>query len=155
MEVLHVLSVVSTGLFAGLMMTLVFLLQRQWNDQDRATYATSFRQFLLAAKGHPLVTLLTFASFIAPSILAVLAFRAGLRDVGTLDAIAAGTFFLGCFLVTTLLNLPIYDRVIAWQDESDAGEWQAVRTRFFVLNLIRFTCALASFLLLAVAGISS
>ena len=155
MEILYVLGVVSTGLFAGLMMTLVFLLQRQWNDQDKTSYATNFRQFLLVAKGHPLITVLTFTSFVAPSILAVLAFQSGLWIVGVLYASAAAVFFLGCFLVTILLNLPIYREVISWRDESDFTEWQTVRTRFFTLNVIRFTSALASFVLMVATGVQA
>lgn len=155
MDVLYGLGVLSTGLFAGLMMTLVFLLQRQWGAQDKVSYVTGFRQFLLAAKGHPLITLLTFISFIAPSVLAVLAYQSGRVLDGTLFVLAAAIFFLGCFVVTVFLNLPIYNTVISWERESDYGAWHEVRRRFFTLNVIRFASALASFLLMIAAGLTA
>lgn len=141
-------AIVSTGLFAGLMMTLVFLLQRQWLRQDKNEYAIYFKQFLLVAKGHPLVTLLSFVSFIAPFYLATQASG----KVAWLY-IASGTVFLvGCFIVTVFLNLPIYRRVIAWRTASDYTNWKEVRAKFFTLNIIRFTSASISLLLLVLAG---
>lgn len=139
-------SVISTGLFAGLMMALVFLLQRQWLVQTQSEYALYFKQFLLAAKGHPLITLLTFVSFIGPFSLAVLS------STDRLLLLTAGAvFFIGCFVVTVFLNLPIYRRVIAWKTPADQADWKNVRSKFFVLNVVRFSSALLSLILLLIA----
>lgn len=140
--VIYNISIISIGLFAGLMMTLVFLLQRQWMKQQKDEYALYFKQFLLVAKGHPLVALLSFVSFIGPLYLAV-------QFPDTIALWAAGLiFFLGCFVVTVFLNLPIYRRVIAWKTTDDYASWQEVRARFFMLNIVRFASALTSLVLL-------
>jgi uncharacterized membrane protein len=137
------ISVVSVGLFAGLMMTLVFLLQRQWMKQQKNEYAQYFKQFLLVAKGHPLITLLSFTSFIGPLYLAIQS------PSDTMALWAAGlVFFVGCFVVTVFLNLPIYRRVIAWRTTADYANWKEVRMRFFILNIVRFVSALVSLVLL-------
>lgn len=129
------------------MMTLVFLLQRQWMRQQKDEYALYFKQFLLVAKGHPLITVLSFVPFIGPLYLAT-------QSPDKIALWAAGlVFFLGCFIVTVFLNLPIYRRVIAWKTSDDYANWKEVRTRFFVLNLIRFISALVSLVLLLTANL--
>jgi uncharacterized membrane protein len=146
-DIAYDFSLVSTGLFAGLMMTLVFLLQRQWARQPKEEYVLYFRQFLLAAKGHPLITLLSFTSFIGPIYLATQTSE----DTATLYA-SGLIFFVGCFVVTVFLNLPIYRRVIAWNTPDSYTDWKEVRTKFFILNLVRFVSALASLALLLSAN---
>ncbi len=150
-DLIFITSVISTGLFAGLMMTLVFILQRQWMRQDKKDYAHYFKEFLLVAKGHPLITILSFVSFIAPIYLAIQS-RDDAAQVA-LYAAASAVFFIGCFVVTVFLNLPIYRRVIAWRNDLDYDNWKEVRTKFFMLNITRFSSAFASLLLLLIAYI--
>lgn len=144
-DLLSSITIISTGLFSGLMMTLVFLLQRQWTEQDQTTYSRHFREFLLVAKGHPLITLLTFVSFVVPAYLAI-------NEASLLYAAASAVFLVGCFVVTVFLNLPIYQRVINWKTASDSSDWKQIRSKFFVLNVIRFSSSLASLVLLLVAS---
>ncbi|MGC3952967.1 MAG: DUF1772 domain-containing protein [Propionicimonas sp.] len=142
-------AVVSIGLFAGLMFALVFPLHRHWSAQRPAEYA-DLRGFLLAAKGHPVITVLTFGSFLLPGVLALV------EPDGTaklLYALAGGVFLLGCFGVTLLLNFPIYQEVIGWSTEPTASDWDRVRMRFLVVNVIRFAAALSALILVAVAGL--
>ena len=71
------LALLSTGLFAGLMLTLVVLMQRQWNMLEKEEYVRYFKGFLLIAKGNPIITLLTIASFVLPIACGVTGFFAG------------------------------------------------------------------------------
>lgn len=149
MEILYNTAIVSTGLFAGLMMTLVFLLQKQWTTLDKEQWFYTFKTFLVAAKGHPLITVLTFAGFIPAWWLGFLELTS--NAVSSALFFASGTiFFVGCFLVTVALNLPIYDKVISWNSPVDASEWRSVQKRFFTLNLIRLISSLIAFILLLV-----
>jgi uncharacterized membrane protein len=144
-DIIHGVTVVSTGLFSGLMMTLVFLLQRQWMQQQKDEYALCFKQFILVANLYPLLTLIMFVSFIAPVYLAL---QVGGGTKAVIYGAAGAVFFVGCFVVTVFLNLPLYRRVIAWKSSADYADWKVVRAKFFMLNVIRFGSALVSLVLL-------
>ena len=144
------LALISTGLFAGLMMTLVVIMQRQWNMLEKEDYVRYFKGFLLIAKGNPIVTLLTLASFVLPVAIGITRLVSGNNAQGLLMIAAGLVFFVGCFGVTMRLNFPIYTRVIGWENAESATDWQAVRKRFYILNVIRMTSAIVSFVFLGI-----
>lgn len=105
---------------------------------------------MFAAKGHPVITVLTFGSFLLPGVLALV------EPDGTaklLYALACGVFLVGCFGVTLVFNFPIYREVIGWNTEPTALDWDRARTRFLAVNIIRFAAALSALVLVAVAGL--
>jgi uncharacterized membrane protein len=146
---LAVLSLLSLGLFAGVMLALVAILQRQWALQSREDYVPYFRSFLLVAKGNPIISVLTFAGFLGPFGMSVYALSNQALTQGVFYACAGLTFLIGCLGVTLRLNFPIYDQVTQWVTPEAALEWASVRNRFFRLNLIRLGAAIAAFLLVA------
>ena len=148
LNLLQQLSIVSSGLFAGLMMTLVFIMQRQWKTMTREGYYQNFKGFLSVAKGDGLITVLTLFSFLIPIPVGIIEILRGAFMEGLLVLIAGLVFLLGCFLVTMKLNFPIYNKVMAWKSADDAEDWDWVRRRFFLLNIIRFSSSAATFLLL-------
>lgn len=150
----HVVSTLCVGLFSGLMMTLVVLMQQQWAKLRREEYVPYFKGFLTIAKGNPIISLITLGSFIIPVAMGVVALMRNAILPGILLLSAGLVFFLGCFLVTMKLNFPIYNKVIGWTESDDAADWEDVRARFFTLNLIRMSSAITSFALLAIVGIA-
>lgn len=143
-ELALIASIIATGLFSGLMMTLVLVNQRIWAAQNAAAYIADMQTFLPAAKGHPVIATLTLLPFLAP-IVAIVAYagdggaRLALVIAGTL--LAAGPFF-----VTLRFNFPIYDAIMGWEPGSEPAGWQAVRRRFYVLNLTRLLLAFSAML---------
>jgi uncharacterized membrane protein len=150
MDTLLMLTLLSVGLFAGLMMTLVVILQQQWNILEKEAYIGYFKGFLLIAKGNPIITVLTLASFTLPLGIGIVHLISGNTDQGVLILTAGIVFFLGCFGVTMRLNFPIYTKVIGWKDAKSVTDWEDVRRRFYVLNVIRMTSALVSFILIGI-----
>jgi uncharacterized membrane protein len=145
---LLVILILSIGLFSGLMMTLVFLLQKQWEKLDKGEYMTYFRGFLLVAKGNPLVSILTFTSFLFPIILGAIHMQNNNFLKGIILLASGIVFFVGCFIVTMKLNFPIYNKVISWDRKNDAVDWEFVRIRFYRLNIIRMSSSILSFFLI-------
>jgi uncharacterized membrane protein len=143
-DYLYDLSILTTGLFCGLMMTLVFVFQRQWDLLDDETYKNTFRIFLRTAKGHWLITILVVYSFIVPIVI-------GLKEIETTQGIvrllAGIIFFTGCFVVTFLFNLPIYNTIINSSNE-ELKNPKEIKKRFYILNIIRFLSSLITSLLL-------
>ncbi len=126
------------------MMTLVFVFQRQWDLLDDETYKNTFRIFLRTAKGHWLITILVVYSFIVPIVI-------GLKEIETTQGIvrllAGIIFFTGCFVVTFLFNLPIYNTIINSSNE-ELKNPKEIKKRFYILNIIRFLSSLITSLLL-------
>lgn len=149
----YILSVLSVGLFAGLMMTLVVIMQKHWSKLEGKEYVFYFKGFLTIAKGNPFISLLTFASFLIPFTLGVASIRLNNTLPGILFLSAGSIFFLSCFLVTMKLNFPIYNKVFGWTGAEDAADWKNVRYRFFTLNIIRMSGAMISFALLSLIGL--
>jgi len=149
-DTLLTLALLSIGLFAGLMMTLVVIMQRQWNMLEQEEYVRLFKGFLLIAKGNSIVTLLTLASFLLPATVGITHLISGNTYQGGIMIAAGIVFFIGCFGVTMRLNVPIYAKVIGWENAESATDWQEVRRRFYILNVTRMISAMVSFLFLAI-----
>ena len=152
-DILLLLALLSVGLFAGLMMTLVVIMQQQWNTLDKEEYIRYFKRFLLIAKGNPIITLLTLAAFILPVVVGTEYILSGSTYSGAITIVAGVVFFLGCFGVTMRLNFPIYAKVTGWQDVESVTDWEEVRKRFYTLNIIRMTSAVVSFILLGLGDL--
>jgi len=153
-NVLYMFAVLSVGLFAGLMLTLVVVMQQQWNILEKFEYVHYFKGFLLVAKGNPTITFLTLVSFIFPLIMGLLYMFSGNSYQGIIMVIAGVIFFVGSFLVTLRLNFPIYNKVIGWTDIETITDWEDVRKRFFVLNVIRMTSSIFTFILLIISRLT-
>jgi len=149
-DTILILALLSVGLFAGLMMTLVVIMQQQWNALDKEEYMRYFKGFLLVAKGNPIASVLTLASFVLPLVVGIVDLVSGSNYQGVITISAGVVFFLGCFGVTMRLNFPIYTRVIGWENVEAAADWEDVRRRFYVLNVIRMTSAVVSFMFLGI-----
>jgi len=152
-ETLFALGLLSVGLFAGLMMTLVVIMQRQWESLGKNEYVPYFKGFLLTAKGNPVISLLTFTSFLLPWGMGTLQLLNGAALQGWISISAGVIFFGGCLLVTLWLNFPIYNKVIGWEHAEAATDWQEVRGRFYRLNVIRMSSALLTFVCLAAGAL--
>lgn len=149
-EVLQVLSIIFLGLFAGLMLSLITIVEKHWRDMDQATYSVEFKRFLTLAKGDPLITLLTLGSFIAPIALGIIELFSDNLINATMYLLGGIIFFCGSFLVTIFLNLPLYKKVSLWNSEITSNEMKSVKQRFFRLNLMRFSSALIALIIILI-----
>lgn len=132
-------SLVCSGLFAGLMLTLVIVLQRMWYAMAYKRYVMSMQTFLPAAKGHPIITALTLLPIVLP-LLTLAEVKTGWSLTITF-ALAGAAASAAILFVTLRLNFPIYDAIMAWDSENVDPDWQAIRTRFYYLNVTRFALA--------------
>lgn len=135
------ISLVCSGLFAGLMLTLVIVLQRMWLAMTYERYILSMQLFLTSAKGHPIITALTLLPIVLP-LFTLAEINTGWSLTITLALMGAVASLL-VLIVTLRLNFPIYEAIMAWQpNQQPDDDWQAIRTRFYQLNLMRFVLSL-------------
>lgn len=155
LEIMMAIALLSTGLFAGLMMTLVVIMQKQWKTLDKQDYIKMFGGFLLVAKNNPVISMVTLSSAFLPLAISISQIVKGMYFNSALSLLAGLSFLFGCLIVTLRLNFPIYNRVISWGKNDEAAEWEEVRNRFYKLNVIRLFFAVLSFFFLTLAHIAN
>jgi uncharacterized membrane protein len=129
--VLLLLALLCIGLFAGVMLTLVVLLQPQWNALSKEAYVISVKGFVLIAQGHPLISTLMFAACGMPLIVGIVDLVEQHTIQGTLILGAGLVFGIGCLSVTMYRNVPIYRKVVGWSNDARATDWEQVRHTFY------------------------
>jgi len=144
---------VSTGLFTGLLMTILFFFQRALKDLPGPEFALVIRRFLEIVRTHPLNYIMVIASGTVPvGVLMMLRQSPGsLQFVLTLLGLLA--FWCGPILTSRFLVEPVYDVFLGWQSDSPPTDWRTTRDRYFRLNVVRgFGSALAFVWFVAALG---
>lgn len=134
------IGIISAGLFAGLMLTLVVLLDRVWRVPSDREAVAALQVFLRTAKGDPVITAVMLLQFVAP-IVAVVTLWSPDRTGSVLTLVGA-TAAAGPLVVTFGWNFPIYATVSAWRPEAPPADWAEVRHQFRRLNTARLALTL-------------
>jgi uncharacterized membrane protein len=148
--VLWIICSAASGLFAGLMLTLVVIMDRMWRSLPASAYIESMQAFLPAAKGNPIITLLT----LIPILLPVIALIGGAADSDSAPLVlplVGALSSLAILLVTLRFNFPIYSAMMSWSADAPPQGWQAMRQRFQMMNGLRFALALTALVCFLVA----
>ena len=144
-------SVVSTGLFTGLLMTILAFFQRALKDLSGPQFALVMQRFLRIVRAHPLNYALVFTSAFVP-----IAALALLRDspggaAFVLSALGLLAFWGGPILTSRFFAEPIYDVFMSWEIDAPPKDWPKARERYFRINAIRglgsviaFSCFVAA-----------
>jgi hypothetical protein len=136
-RVLLGLVVLSTGLFTGLLMTVLFFFERALKDLSGPEFALVMRRFLKITRTHPLNYAVVITSAFVPIAVLVL-----LRGVPTsppflLTASGLLAFWCGSVLPSTFVAQPLYGVFLGWEPDAPPPGWQAARDRYFRLNVAR------------------
>lgn len=140
-------SLLTMGLFSGLMFSLVVLLQPKWDQQTAFEYITDIQPFLKVGKGNPMVMLVLFVGLLAP-IPALLTDNVLTTEVSGLVLLSLIVFAVGPLGVTVVLNLPTYTALLSLDAGQPAEQWADLRRRFYHLNLLRFIASTTAFILM-------
>ncbi|WP_404783218.1 anthrone oxygenase family protein [Altericista sp. CCNU0014] len=141
------IAIVSTGLFTGLVLTMLFIFQPLLDRLSATEYAELMQRFLKVARRSPLNIALMLISIFAP-IPALFGFyqSSNWRAFG-LASIGLTIFFVGMFWVSRFFNEPLYDQILGWTVQSPPPDWQAARQQWYVLNLVRGWASGSAFVL--------
>jgi hypothetical protein len=145
------MGLLASGLFAGLMMTLAFVLRRQWDGMEARDFVPNFQGFLAVAKGNPAVTAITMAASLAPLAAGAISLARGALSRGALCALAGLAFLGGCLVFTLRVNFPIYERAMSWKGPEGAEDRLEILRRFNRSNIVRLASSLTAFALLLAA----
>jgi uncharacterized membrane protein len=151
-DALMVITVLSTGLFTGLLMTVVFFFQKALRDLSGPQFALVMQRFLAITRTHPLNYAITLISGFVP-IVTLIMLRQHLGSgafLFTLGGLLA--FWGGIILTSRYVAEPLYDVFVGWDADAPPYDWQRARERYFRLNnAIRRPCSAVAFICFVVA----
>jgi hypothetical protein len=136
-DVLLGITVVSTGLFTGLLMTVLFFFERALKDLSGMEFAVVMQRFLKITRTHPLNYAMVLTSGCLPIALLIM-----LREnpgSPSFVLIVAGllAFWCGSILPSTFIAQPVYGIFMSWEIEAPPEDWRDARDRYFRVNVAR------------------
>jgi len=146
------LSVISAGLWSGLLLTLTTILHPMYAAQPVGGFARDMRRFLPIARRSPTNYILVCALFLTP-IVALVGLRgdpSGAPFILTAAGLAATVS--GPLLTSKFLAEPNYEVILGWDPDAVPSDWPVARERYFRLNWIRAVLTWIAFALFLAAA---
>jgi hypothetical protein len=152
-NVLVGIIVISTGLFTGLLMTVLFFFERSLRDLSGTEFTLVIQRFLRITRTHPLNYAMVLISGFVPLALLVM-----LREnPGSLSfvLIAAGllAFWCGPVLTSRFVAQPVYGVFMSWKIDAPPQDWREARDRYFRANVVRGLGSAVAFVCFVIAAI--
>jgi uncharacterized membrane protein len=149
---LMVITILSTGLFTGLLMTVVFFFQRALRDLTAPQFALVMQRFLAIARTHPLTFAMTLISdFVPIGTLIMLRQHPG-SGAFLFTLVGLLAFWGGIILTSRYVAEPLYDVFVGWDADAPPDDWRRARERYFRMNnAIRGPCSATAFICYVVA----
>ena len=145
------IAVVSTGLFTGLLMTVLFFFERELKNLSGPEFALVMQRFLGITRTHPLNYAMVLVSGFVP-IVALVMMRSNpgsLAFVLTLLGLLA--FWCGSILPSHFVAQPLYGVFLGWETDAPPKDRQSARDRYFCLNVFRGLGSAAAFVCFVIA----
>jgi uncharacterized membrane protein len=136
-DIILIVAVISTGLFTGLLMTILAFFQKALKALTASEFTLVVHRFLGVVRTRPLNYGLVTTSMLAP-IAALFMLRESAGGP-TFVLVLAGwmAFGVGTVFVSRFFAEPIYDVFLSWKTQSPPEDWREARDRYFRLNVIR------------------
>jgi len=152
-QVLLGITVLTTGLFTGLLMTVLFFFERALRDLSGSEFAIVMQRFLKITRTHPLNFAMVLISGFAPiAVLVVLREKLG-SPTFVLTAAGLLAFWCGPILTSRFVAQPVYGIFMSWESDALPQDWRKARDRYFRANLVRGPGSAIGFVCFVVAAI--
>jgi uncharacterized membrane protein len=143
------LAILSAAMLTGLMTTLLTVMRGVWLKDSDEVAARNFKSFLAHAATNRILSTLSIMPVI--SGIAIMFIDTPKGDHSIYAKIGAVVFLIGFFLWTAFLNLPIYKKVAAWNDDETPSDTRMLIRRFHTVNIVRLAAALSTTILFFIA----
>ena len=151
-QVLLGIAVVSTGLFTGLLMTVVFFFERALKDLSGPEFALVMQRFLKITRTHPLNYAMVLISGLTPvAVLVMMRENVGSPSF-VLSAIGLLAFWCGSILPSTFIAQPLYGVFMSWEIDAPPQDWRETRERYFHVNVVRGLGSAIAFVCFVIAA---
>lgn len=146
-HIILIIAAISTGLFTGLLMTILAFFQKVLKDLTASEFTLVMQRFLGTVRTHPLHYGLVITSLLTPVAALVLLRGSAGGPAFILTLLGLVAFVAGPVLVSRFSVEPLYDVFLGWNADSPPQEWREARDRYFRLNVIRGLGSGAAFVL--------
>ena len=148
----------ASAFFSGLAAGLLGMLSTIMRPMLGAMTGRDFRSFMeafLRYADHGLGKVFNYAWSLGMSIGPAIALVLLWDDAGSaafvLTAIGLGVVVVGVYVVSNVWKEPLYKVILGWNPEALPADWEAVRLRYFTINLIQLGTTWTAFALFLVA----
>ena len=153
----HVLlgvAVISTGLFTGLLMTVLFFFERALRDLSGTEFTVVMQRFLKITRTHPLnYGMVLISGFVPIAVLVILRENPG-SPTFLLTLLGLLVFWCGPVLTSRFVAEPVYGIFMSWEADSPPQDWREARQRYFRTNVVRGLGSAVAFVCFVVAAIT-
>jgi hypothetical protein len=152
-DVLLGTTVLSTGLFMRLLMTVVFFFERALSDLSGTEFAVVMQRFLKITRTRPLNYAMVLTSGVVPVAVLVMLPQSPGSPAFVLTAVGLLAFWCGSILPSTFIAQPVYGIFMNWETEATPENWQMARDRYFRVNVVRGMGSAIAFVCFVVASL--
>ena len=153
----HVLlgvAVISTGLFTGLLMTVLFFFERALRDLSGTEFTVVMQRFLKITRTHPLnYGMVLTSGFVPIAVLMILRENPG-SPTFLLTLLGLLAFWCGPVLTSRFVAQPVYGVFMSWEADAPPQDWREARERYFRANVFRGLGSAVAFVCFVVAAIT-
>lgn len=147
------LSVVASGLWSGLLLTVTTILHPLYTARDACGFTADMRRFLPIARRSPTNYVLVVALLLAPVVALVgLALEGAFGAVFVLTAVGLAATVAGPLLVSDRLAEPNYAVILGWDPNQPPDDWRTARGRWLRHNWTRGALTWTAFALFLAAA---
>ena len=132
-DALMVITVLSTELFTGLLMTVVFF-QKALRGLSGPQFALVMQRFLAITRTHPLNYAMTLISGFVPIFTLILLLQHLGSGAFLFTLVGLLAFWGGIILTSRNVAEPLYDVFVGWDADAPPDDWRRARERYFRLN---------------------
>ena len=156
MIIIHVLfgiTVIRTGLFTGLLMTVLFFFEWALRDLSGTEFTVVMQRFLKITRTHPLNYAMVLTSgFLPIAVLVTLRENPGSPSF-VLTLLGLLAFWCGPVLTSRFVAQPVYGVFMSWEADAPPQDWREAREKYFRANVVRGLGSAVAFVCFVVAAI--
>ena len=145
-------AVFSTGLFTGLLMTVLFFFERALRDLSGTEFAVVMQRFLKITRTHPLNYAMVLTSGVVPVAVLVMLRQSPGSPAFVLTAVGLLAFWCGSILPSTFIAQPLYGVFMSWEIDAPPQDWREARERYFRVNVVRGLGSAIAFVCFVIAA---
>jgi hypothetical protein len=131
------LSVVTTALWSGLLLTLTTILHPMFAPRSATGFTQDMRRFLPIARRSPTNYVLVVALVVSPVVALVGLWSEAGSAPFVLTAAGLAATIIGPLVMSSRMAEPNYAVILSWDPDAVPADWGVARARYFRLNWIR------------------
>ncbi len=142
-HLLH-LTVLLSGLIAGFFFAFSADVNLATAELGSTDY-TRIQQLINLKVRNPVFAVVYFGAVLAPALMLVLSWRSRRTAAFRWSLFAFLLYFIGAFLVTREINIPINNAMALWDPLQAPADWAVLRDKWNMAHLFRTIVAIVSF----------